>query len=363
MARHGRARHRRARRPAPQVRLVRQRGGRQARGGRADRDVLTGTYVEPSTRDGGGVPRRVAHRTPAVAALSAPETHYRDHLEKHLKPALGRSSWPSSPLHIENFMTAQVEQKGLAQATVDKHFWTLHKALDRAVAWGQIPRNPADQVVKPRLQDSEVRSFDVNEQARILGRAAGTWQYGPILVALATGMRRGEIVALRWRDVDLQGGVVAVRGSVKESSTGVELGRAKTDASIRRSASRGRRRASSPTTAPSRAARQRGVDLPGPRPCLPARGRPDEAAERGHRPVQAPLRGARDRGRPLPLPAAHVRHRDAARRRPGQGRLRDARAQSIAITLRTYAHVLEDMQEAAAVQAGTLLDRALVIAG
>jgi site-specific recombinase XerC len=65
-------------------------------------------------------------------------------------------------------MTAQVEQKGLAQATVDKHFWTLHKALDRAVAWGQILRNPADQVVKPGVQDSNARSFDVDEQAAIL---------------------------------------------------------------------------------------------------------------------------------------------------------------------------------------------------
>lgn len=58
------------------------------------------------------------------------------------------------------------------------------------------------------MQDSEARSFDVDEQAAILGRAAGTWQYGPILVALATGMRRGEIVALRWRDVDLEAGVI-----------------------------------------------------------------------------------------------------------------------------------------------------------
>jgi integrase len=327
-------------------------------------EVLSGTYVEPSTatvaefldewRSHAG--RGRAQRT---------KDHYEITCEKHLKPALGRVKLAQlKPLHIENFMTAQVEQKGLAQATVDKHFWTLHKALDRAVAWGQIPRNPADQVVKPGVQDSEVRSFDVDEQAAILGRAAGTWQYGPILLALATGMRRGEIVALRWRDVELEAGVVAVRGSIQEASTGVEMGRAKTDASIRRiripegvSGFLADHRAKQKVLARA-VSTYKDQDLVFPREDGRMK-RPSVVTGQFKRLCVA-----------LEIEDGHfhcLRHTFATEMLRAGVPVKVVSEmlghKSIAITLRTYAHVLEDMQEAAAVQAGTLLDRALVIAG
>ena len=269
-------------------------------------------------------------------------------------PALGRIKLAHlKPLHIENFMTSQVEQKGLAQATVDKHFWTLHKALDRAVAWGQIPRNPADQVVKPGVHDSEARSFDVDEQAAILGRAACTWQYGPILVALATGMRRGEIVALRWRDVGLDECVVAVRGSIQEAGTGVEMGRTKTDASIRRiripegvSRFLTDHRAKQKVLARA-VSTYKDQDLVFPREdgrmkrpsvvtgqfkrlCVALEIRDGHFHCLRHTFATEMLRA----GVPVKVVSEMLGHK------------------SIAITLRTYAHVLEDMQEAAAVQAG-----------
>ena len=302
-------------------------------------EVLWGTYVEPSTatvaefldewRSHAG--RGRAQRT---------RDHYEITCEKHLKPALGRVMLSQlKPLHIENFP--------------DKHFWTLHKALDRAVAWGQIPRNPADQVVRPGVQDSEARSFDVDEQAAILGRAAGTWQYGPIVVALATGMRRGEIVALRWREADLDECVVAVRGSIQEASTGVEMGRAKTDASIRRvripegvSSFLADHRAKQKVLAKA-VSTYKDQDLVFPREDGRMK-RPSVVTgqfkrlcvaleiEDGlfhclrHTFATEMLRA----GVPVKVVSEMLGHK------------------SIAITLRTYAHVLEDMQEAAAVQAG-----------
>ena len=176
-------------------------------------DVLSGTYVEPSTATVAEFLdewRSHAGRGRSQRTVDG----YKLACEKHIKPALGRIRLAQlRALHIERFMTAQLEQKHLAPATVDKQFWILHKALDRAVAWGKLPRNPADQVEKPEAVESAARGFDVAEQALILGRAAGTWQYGPILLALATGMRRGEIVALRWKNVDLEAGIVAARST------------------------------------------------------------------------------------------------------------------------------------------------------
>jgi len=265
-------------------------------------------------------------------------------------------------LHIERFMTAQLEQKHLAPATVDKQFWILHKALDRAVAWGKLPRNPADQVEKPEAVESAARGFDVAEQALILGRAAGTWQYGPILLALATGMRRGEIVALRWKNVDLEAGIVAVRASVQEASNGITMGRTKTNASVRRI----RIPESVATLLADHRDKQRllaravstyrDADLVFPR---------DDGAMKRPSVVTGQFKrlcvalGIEDghfhclrhtfatemlrAGVPVKVVSEMLGHK------------------TIVITLRTYAHVLEDMQEAAAVQAGTLLDRALVL--
>jgi integrase len=326
-------------------------------------EVLNGTYVEPST-DTMAEFLDEWRKHACRGRRQRTKDQYRITCEKHLKPALGQVKLAKlTALNIERFLTAQLD-KGLARATVDKHFWTLHKALDRAVSWGKIARNPADQVEKPGQQDSCVRSFDVTEQSRIIGRAAGTWQHGPILVALGTGMRRGEIVALRWRDVDLEAGVVAVRGSIEESSTGVEMGAAKTDASVRR------------------------VRIP------------ESIVEflRDHRAKQRQLAGAvstyRDRGfvfprddgemkRPstvtdgfsrlcvaLEIEGGHfhcLRHTFATEMLRAGVPVKVVSEMlghaSVATTLRIYAHVLPDMQDAAAVSAGALLGRVTTLGG
>ena len=326
-------------------------------------EVLSGTYVEPSTatvaefldewRSHAG--RGRAQRT---------KDHYEITCEKHLKPALGRVKLAQlKPLHIENFMTAQVEQKGLRRPpSTSTSGPCTRRSTGRSP--GPDPRNPADQVVKPGAQDSEARSFDVDEQAAILGRAAGTWQYGPILVALATGMRRGEIVALRWRDVELEAGVVAVRGSIQEASTGVEMGRAKTDASIRRiripegvASFLTDHRAKQKVLARA-VSTYKDQDLVFPREDGRMK-RPSVVTGQFKRLCVA-----------LEISDGHfhcLRHTFATEMLRAGVPVKVVSEmlghKSIAITLRTYAHVLEDMQEAAAVQAGTLLDRALVIAG
>ncbi len=173
---------------------------------------------------------------------------YKITVEKHLRPALGRIRLADlRAIHIERFVTAQ-HDRGLAAATVAKHYWTLHKALDRAVMWGKLVSNPADRVERPVLGKSRVRVLSVDEQARLLAavRTAGRrkkkqpeddsttgWLYGLVLLALATGMRRGELLGLRWADVDLDAGVVGVRDTIEESTAGVERGKTKTDAAVR----------------------------------------------------------------------------------------------------------------------------------
>ncbi len=320
--------------------------------------VLTGAYVEPSMET---LAEFLAEWLTHVSRDRRQRTRdaYRTTVERHLVPALGRLKLAElRPLHIERFITHQYD-KGLAAATIAKHFWTLHKALDRAVAWGKLARNPADQVERPGPAESSVRTFDLGEQARILGRAAGTWLYGPILLALATGMRRGEIVGLRWRDVDLEGGVLAVRGSVEESSAGVELGATKTEAAVRR------------------------VRIPGSIVSFLVEHRAKQrqlyaAVSTWHdRGLVFPADDGRPR-RPSTLTAAFARlcraleipdgHFHCLRHTFATEMLRAGVPVKVvsemlghanpSTTLRIYAHVLGDMQEAAAVQAGLLVEAA-----
>ena len=325
--------------------------------------VLTGTYVEPST---GTVAEFLAEwrRHAGRGKSQRTKDSYRITCESHLVPALGALKLAQlRPLHVESFLTAQLTA-GLAQATVDKHFWTLHKALDRAVAWGKLARNPADQVEKPEQQDANVRSFDVAEQALLLGQTAGTWLYGPILMAMATGMRRGEIVALSWRDVDLSAGAVAVRASVEEASGGIVMGRAKTDASVRR------------VRIPERIgeflaehrAKQKVL-------CRAISTYADNGLvfpnERGGMKRPSVVTGQFKRVCVrLSIADGHfhcLRHTFATEMLRAGVPVKVVSEMlghaSVATTLRIYAHVLEDMQEAAAVQAGAIVGAAMRISG
>src|SRR6516165_4152485 len=101
----------------------------------------------------------------------------------------------------------------------------LRSALARAVEQQLLARNPAD-IFKKRLPKVELRPMTTlnAEQAQHLLVAIGhTRVYWPVLLALATGMRRGEILALRWRNVDLEHGALRVVESLEQTKLGLRF--------------------------------------------------------------------------------------------------------------------------------------------
>ena len=70
------------------------------------------------------------------------------------------------------------------------------KALKQAVRLGLIPRNPADAVDPPRVAKHEVNCYSKDEVLELLEAARDTWLYIPVLLAVSTGMRRGEVLGL-----------------------------------------------------------------------------------------------------------------------------------------------------------------------
>jgi len=120
---------------------------------------------------------------------------------------------------------------GLAPSTRRYLHRVLYSALSRAVEQQVIARNPADAFRKrlPKLERKEMSTLTAAQSALLLGSLEGSRLYWPTLIALATGMRRGEILALRWRNVDLDRAEIRVVESLEQTKAGLRFKSPKSD--------------------------------------------------------------------------------------------------------------------------------------
>jgi integrase len=130
-------------------------------------------------------------------------TRYRNHIAHSLTPALGRIRLAKlSPQPIQVLYAAKLAE-GVAPGTVRQMHAVLRRALGEAMRLGLVPRNVATLVNVPRAARPEMQVLSPDE-ARILLAAAEDDRLETLYVlALTTGMRLGELLALRWTDVDL----------------------------------------------------------------------------------------------------------------------------------------------------------------
>jgi integrase len=98
----------------------------------------------------------------------------------------------------------------------------LRSALARAVEQQLLSRNPADAFRKrlPKVERREMLTLTAEQSTHLLNAIKHTRVYWPALMALATGMRRGEVLALRWKNVDLEHGIVRVMESLEQTKDG-----------------------------------------------------------------------------------------------------------------------------------------------
>ncbi|MDP2659375.1 MAG: tyrosine-type recombinase/integrase, partial [Dehalococcoidia bacterium] len=146
---------------------------------------------------------------------------YEHIIRQHLIPSLGQMVLTQlKPEHLQRYYAVKLEagrrdgKGGLSSKTVRHHHITLHTALETAVKWGLLMHNPADAVSAPRVHSPELHVWNEDEVSRFLEAARETAYYEIFYLALFTGMRRSEILALRWQDVDLLFGQVHVRRSL-----------------------------------------------------------------------------------------------------------------------------------------------------
>jgi integrase len=126
--------------------------------------------------------------------------------------------------------------------TVHRYHRVVHAALRQAVRWGWLAANPAEAASPPRLRRRRIKPPSAAEVVRLIdaARSSGSPDLAVALrILVATGMRRGELCGLRWRDVDLAGCVIRVEASVVHGETGLVEKDTKTHAARRLSLDHG----------------------------------------------------------------------------------------------------------------------------
>ncbi len=106
------------------------------------------------------------------------------------------------------------KQGGLNPLTVRHHHTLLHRALKNAMEWGLIMRNPADAAHPPPSAPPEIHIMSEDEIQTFLEAAKQTPYYDLYFTVLYTGLRRSEVLALRWSDIDLLGCQLSVSRSI-----------------------------------------------------------------------------------------------------------------------------------------------------
>ena len=109
----------------------------------------------------------------------------------------------------------------------------LREALEQAVKWNALTRNPAGLVKPPRVERKQMAVLDPAGTADIIEEARNYTFFIPIVLAVLCGVRRGEIAALRWRSLDLDAGQLSVVASIEQTRAGCREKDAKSGADVR----------------------------------------------------------------------------------------------------------------------------------
>ncbi len=118
---------------------------------------------------------------------------------------------------------------GLSPATIRKFHTVLRQALQTAINDGLVTCNVASGLRLPRGESRQKRALTDEETEALIAGTEGTVVHGPLLILLATGLRRGELLALTWADVDLENSTIAVHRSLEKTASGLRFKSTKTN--------------------------------------------------------------------------------------------------------------------------------------
>jgi integrase len=155
-------------------------------------------------------------------------------LRNVILPAIGHFQLQKlTPQHVQTLYSAKINE-GWNPGSIRNIHKILHKALDNAVRWRLVPRNVCDLVSLPRRVKRKPRTLTKDQAVQLLKASQGHPLEPLVVLALTTGMRHGEIAALRWRDINFAARTLEVKHTVTFiSGHGYVEGEPKTEKSNR----------------------------------------------------------------------------------------------------------------------------------
>jgi integrase len=191
--------------------------------------LQAGTYLEPAKVTVAALMERWLEH---VRSQVSPKTfeRYCGVVRGNILPAIGAMLLTKlqpaqiSQMYAKALATGRRDGKGgLSPASV----LYIHRILKEALAvaaseWRLLPWNPAGSIKAPKVKRKNMRALDTAETAVLLEAARPYRLFVPVMLAVTCGLRRGEICALRWRNVDLSGAAqLAVMGSIEQTGAGI----------------------------------------------------------------------------------------------------------------------------------------------
>jgi len=195
-------------------------------------ETHNGTLIEPSKVT---VAEYIRTWLDSAHGLS-PKTveRYRQLADQQIIPHLGAVQLQKlKPSQVQDWHAMIMRGGGkdgrpLSARTVGHAHRVLHRALQRAVENETLPRNVASVIRPPKVEVKEVEILGANDIGVVLAKLDGHALYPIVALALGTGMRRGELLALRWEDVDIDGATVRVVRALEETGAGLRFKAPKT---------------------------------------------------------------------------------------------------------------------------------------
>jgi integrase len=190
-------------------------------------EINSGTYVEP---DKTTLAQFLERWLGQIKTQVSPRSYerYAEIVHNNIVPALGNAQLMKlRPEHISGAYSKALSDGrrdgagGLSPRTVHHMHTILKQALKQACVWRVITYNPADLVKPPKVERKEMQTIDADRTAEMIEAARGSRMLIPILLGVLCGLRRGEVVALRWRSVDLDAGKLSVVASAEQTDQGV----------------------------------------------------------------------------------------------------------------------------------------------
>jgi len=145
--------------------------------------------------------------------------NYRRYSEMYILPVLGKMRLQNIlPAHIRQ-LYIRMREEGKGARTIELVHVTLHCAFAQAIKEGILGRNPLDAVERPRVETTHFQILTEDQARQFLIAASGSPNEAIFYLALITGMRKGELLGLKWSDVDWDKGILLIQRQLQQAGS------------------------------------------------------------------------------------------------------------------------------------------------